>query len=856
MIDCPIEYFDGNLLFGNDGSCWACYEMAGFNYSMLNSELKLRILDKLTLFLSNIKTETKILLIPISSNIDERYTQHKKALNHNDALYKQALKNSDITLDYIKNRVVSGKENEYKTYIFLKLNFTNFNMEPLQAFKQKLEFLFKSVFDSINNLMGTATREIRETQLIEYQKNGEELRKEYSNNIVLLPVDSYTIQWLLRRNMFRGRAKDIQIFTESQSPWKPQTETITLAGNRYLRPRKREIVNLFQGSIHKEKRMLRVEQDNINTYQTFLSITRLPDTMVFPGNEWLYSIMNIPIGAEVCIHLETIDHDTAIKRLTNQGNSVKSEVENMVSAHNDIKHELKESYLEKVELERTLKKNRGILFDCAITICLSDTDPERLNDNAAFLLKRYRDLNFGIERPLTEQVELFMHMIPGTGFTVSDFKMRLHPQTVAAGIFGVNNELGDTSGYFIGFDSNGKPVFLNLGLACLNDMSANAFFGGALGGGKSFNANLLLYLSIIFGGYGLIIDPKGERTHWPEELTSLKGKISVVTISTDKKYSGTLDPFIIYKNDFSAAAQLAKTILFELNRELHPGSDHETVLNEALQKLAQVEKPSMSKLALILQDFDKSDVLYEKAYSIGRNILSAKNTGLTQLFVGTGDEESLSFENRLNILQVENLKLPPKGKEKESYSDEERISSIVMIIMSAFAKNFMHMYKGYFKTILVDEAWAMTGTQAGHELVEYAARMSRSLYTSLILNGHSVIDLNSEALKNTITYKFFFRTESKEEAVRILEFLKLEVNKHNIDMLLNLRSGQCLFQDKNKRTGFLQFDAVFQDIIDVFSTTPQDINNQKSTQEITLQDAAIQPTKNHVEDIDIFALEH
>ena len=41
-------------------------------------------------------------------------------------------------------------------------------------------------------------------------------------------------------------------------------------------------------------------------------------------------------------------------------------------------------------------------------------------------------------------------------------------------------------------------------------------------------------------------------------------------------------------------------------------------------------------------------------------------------------------------------------------------------------------------------------------------------------------------------------------------------------IIQNLRSGQSLFKDMYNRVGVLQFDAVFQDIIDVFSTTPKE----------------------------------
>ena len=100
--------------------------------------------------------------------------------------------------------------------------------------------------------------------------------------------------------------------------------------------------------------------------------------------------------------------------------------------------------------------------------------------------------------------------------------------------------------------------------------------------------------------------------------------------------------------------------------------------------------------------------------------------------------------------------------------------------------------------------------------------MGRSLFAGTILNGHSVLDLPDEKVRNTITYKFMFHTDDEEEATRMLKFLRLEPSSENIQRIYNLKNRQCLFQDEEGGAGVLTFDAVFQDFIDVFSTTPKE----------------------------------
>jgi len=51
-------------------------------------------------------------------------------------------------------------------------------------------------------------------------------------------------------------------------------------------------------------------------------------------------------------------------------------------------------------------------------------------------------------------------------------------------------------------------------------------------------------------------------------------------------------------------------------------------------------------------------------------------------------------------------------------------------------------------------------------------------------------------------------------------------------LIMGLENAQCLFQDLYGRVGVLQFDAVFGDIIDIFSTTPVDASELKEEAEI------------------------
>jgi hypothetical protein len=823
MFECPIDYFVDNLIFNHDRSCWAVYELQGYDYDLLSDESKISILNKLTLFIANVVSEAKFMIVPVMQDLDTHFDGLIKGLRPTDPLYEIAISQANATREYLqKNIDINGKNNDYKTFVAVKLQ-KDGEMELAAQAKEVLDFIVRGVINDFNAFMQVDSKDILDSKIDGYRKLAEQVYLEQNKRLALVATDTNTTQWLLRRMMYRGLAKDIKLFRKSHSEaWNPSAMEVELAGVKYLRPRKREIVNLFSGVIRKNDHTLQIEHGNEISYQTFLVITNIPEDLSFPDCEWIYLLQQYNKQAEICIHIRNIEHREALKKLDYRRRAANSQLENIERANSEIPDDLWDSKDAIDELEAELKAAKLPLVQTSIIICLADNNQEELEKKATLIRKEYEDLNFIVERPLTDQFALFMQCIPSVSFTVSDFIMQLTPMALASGLIGATHELGDYVGPYIGTTGvEKKHVFLDLRQACLSNVSASTTFYGNLGVGKSFNANLLTYLHVLYGAYGLIVDPKGERTHWLTDLVALRKHITLVTLSPDQKFKGMLDPFNIFRENIDEAAELAINLLTELFK-IQPKDLQHTALLEAIDQIRGEEIPSMQKLAEILDNFTPEDDLSKPAKLLSRQIRLLRNSGMAQLLIGDGTEKAIRLDNRLNILQIQNIKLPSPDTKKEYYTQEETVSTVLMMVITAFARKFIHSHPHSFKVLLFDESWMLGKTIEGEKLMSYSARMSRSLYTSMILNGHSVTDLPNEGIRNSITYKFCFKTSNIAEAERMLDYMQLEKTKSNIELIMGLQNAQCLFGDLNGRVGILKFDAVFQDLIDVFSTTPID----------------------------------
>lgn len=841
MYQCPINYFTDNLIFNADKSCWAAYKMAGYDYDFLDDDLKISMLYKMAKFLAGIMSDAQVLIVPIEQDSKEQFKKLVKNLDDEDPLYEQAKYHVLQTENYLEQKkTIVGDANDYRSYILVKLADAGEN-EVITGLKERYQFFLKNPVNAVNVWMNMDTKDIMMSRLNKCIKKAEDWLYSQNQKMRLIELTSTETQWLFRRMAFRGTNKKVKLFREDQKgikEWKPKSEVVDMGKERIIKPYGKDVVNLFSGSIHPENRRIRIVHDkNTVSYQSFLALTNIPDSFDYPGMEWIYMLQQYNMQAEVCIHIHSIEYRAAKKKLDGKKLEIDSQMEHIESSNADIPEDLLlgKEYAEALEAE--LKELGEPLLETNVTICLAADNEEELEQRVVTVKNKYEDMNFIVERPLADQIKLFMQCIPSVGCIVKEYKMQLTPLALASGVIGATHELGDKEGPYIGTTGNEeKQVFLYIGTACLRNKSASATFFGDLGYGKSFNANLLIVLNVLYGGYGLIFDPKAERSHWEKELTMLSGMITTVTLSGKPENKGKLDPYNLYRDDLKAADELAINVLAEL-LEIAPTSMEYTAILEAQRLMAKEELPSMKKLIETLASFPETDELCSKGKMLARRLGLQADNGMSQLLFGDGTEEAISLDNRLNILQIDNLKLPSPETPKDKYTTEERLSTVLMAVISNFAKKFAMVKRPVFKMILFDESWMLGKTEEGVKLYDFLTRMGRSLFSGCIFNGHSVLDLPTEGIKNTISYKFCFHTNNDAEAARMCAYMGLEPTVANKETLKSLENGECVFQDLDGHVGILRFDAVFQDLIDVFSTTPK----TKEVKTIEVPDAEPEP---------------
>lgn len=823
MYDFPLKHFEDNLIFDtNFNECWAVFKMTGYNYDFKSNETKIDILNSMARFLSNIGIEAAIWIVPVSQNVEKHYKRLISNINKKDIFYKQAKSHALQTQEYLKARIANkGNADDYKVYILTKIRLNN---SIIDTIKDAFQYLIKDPIGTINSFMNVGIKEIYEKDIEMFMKLSDEYYRKQNRRFSISKCTPADIEWLIRRPMYRGLNKDIKLKSTNDNYWTPYTEVINRNGQVLKRASGAEILNLIEGEIDlNEKRCIKIDHEFGTSYQTFATVAHIPDDMRYPGCEWLLHLQDFPIQTETIIRIRIDEHKESVSNIEKKKKEIDDQIDHITKSDDELPEELLLSRDSANDLRSELKATRAPLMDVKVTFCLYADNKEELEIKYNFIKETYEDNNFIIERPISDQMKLFMESIPGTPRYTEAYSHKMPPRTFAGAVIGATRLIGDNIGQYIGTTGPlRKPVYLTPAVAPKLNRSASALFNGTLGGGKSYAANLLFYLAVLYGAYGLVIDPKGERSNWIDDLPEFSGEINISTLSADEEDRGKLDPFIIYRDNLAEAEYLALSIISEMFG-IGPRDDEYTAILLAISELKTIPNPGMLKLIELLMNSNDEE-LGNLSRRMGRKMQLLSTMSMAGLLFGTGEEKGLDFKKRINIIQIQNLNMPKPDKLKEEYTQEELLSTVLMIPIASFARKFLHQDRSVFKVVEFDEAWALESTSAGRQMMSALIREGRALNAGCFFISQGVGDLKDDAIKTNISYKFCFRAQEINEIKSVLEFLDLEITDENIDTVRNLETGECLFQDLEGRVGILNIDVVFEHLKKkAFNTNPDKV---------------------------------
>ena len=804
----PMKYIENNLFWNHDGECFAYYELIPYNYSFLSVEQKEAVHDAFRQLIAQ-NRDGKIHALQISTESSIRAAQERSKAYASGKLCEAALRRIDGQTDALVS-MIGENQVDYRFYIGFKLLL---NEQDSAGLGRQAASLFSGFLRDVNhNLMGDFAS-MPNDEILRYQKMEKLLESKISRRFKVRRLDKNDFGYLLEHLYGRsGTAYEDYAFHLPKK--KRKGETIV---KRY------DLIKPTRCLLEEHGRYLQISHDDSEVYSAYFTISDVVGELDFPSSEiFYYQQQQFTFPVDTSMNVEIIANKKALSTVRNKKKELKDLDNHAWESGDETSTSVAEALDSVNELETELGQSKEAMYKLSYVVRVTAPDEEELKRRCNAVRDFYDDMNVKLVRPVGDMIGLHHEFIPASRRYMSDYIQYVTSDFLAGLGFGAAQMLGERDGIYIGYGvDTGRNVYLQPALASQGVKGSvtnalSAAFLGSLGGGKSFANNLLVYYAVLNGARALIVDPKAERRNWKRDLPEIADEINIVNLTSDEQNKGMLDPYVIMRRPKDAES-LAIDILTFLTGISSRDGERFPILRRAVRTVTNSKRRG---LLCVIDELRKEGS--PLAVSIADHIESFTDYDFAHLLFSDGNtKKSISLKKQLNIVQVADLVLPDKGTRFEEFTTMELLSVAMLIVISTFALDFIHMDRSVFKIVDLDEAWSFLNVAQGKTLANKLVRAGRAMNAAVYFVTQNAADLADESLKNNIGLKFAFRSTDTVEIKKTLAFFGLDPeDEGNQKRLRGLENGQCLMQDLYGHVGVVQFHPVFADLFHGFDTRP------------------------------------
>lgn len=545
--------------------------------------------------------------------------------------------------------------------------------------------------------------------------------------------------------------------------------------------------------------VLKIRTGDIVSYQGLLTVD-IPDIIEWPDTDFLAVFAHL--SAPIDIAIRCVPKDRAVVKDEN------SRADTTISDNQKETEHLKtrvaafsrEEQLLQIYAEALAADPDAHSVVYRMFVAVGGQTPEEVADLVESLKTSFAQygVRFADPRP-GKQEELWAAMQPGARLnpalmrmaaetTIDEFA-ELIPFTTAA--------IGHRKGPLIARNLTsglGDMVRLAADEVVQANRAASVGIVADVGAGKSTLGKLLAYFAHTRGhSWGAIdrsnIEVSKNPSRYTGEWVKFAEKLDDTQIVDVTKPPGSMDPLKVWRHNPEEAARRAYGLLTELERM---DDNQQLALSEALEvdKLTERGIDSQAALAtyLLSQTHDPGAVL------VGRKIRAWQRRPFAAAIF---DEnlEPLTLTTRGTVFRTHGLQLPTAAKVFNEHlyaklQPEERYAVALYPLLTAFlSAAFEH--RGETGWIFIDEAWTVTRSPVGRELVEPALRDGRKHNIIPVFMTHAgAADLDDE-IYQLITIKFVGRATNRPLALANLGwFDAIPITEDTISDVMAMKDGR------------------------------------------------------------------
>ena len=802
----PVRTIAGNLVWGADGSAWACFGVEPFAYPHRSVRDARDIHARTVGALLALPHHSMILSVahtPSAAEVERRIrgrVDAEKAPGWAAHARRTA------------NRVASQPVYERLWLLAVQL--------PDPGAARRLVDRLRAAASDIDAGFGFPHTPPGPRRLTAAVSQAEALAEQLSQHLRLRPFEAEQLRWLYQRAVLRG-------ITEPALPHRH-------GGGEVAVTRIDRDAVYWEGGRRDDPdrprhwRYLTVEHpDHGIGYQAFSCLAETPAAWTFPygSGEWLWHLDDqLPFPVDWALRLERVDNDAARRRALRAKRNLVGQLEEPGGDPAGPATSLSAAADAVDEHRSRLEANPALpAFRATTMVALADRHLEGLERRAALLESTFRAAEHNFYRPTGAQLACFTAMLPGSAAPaiVREYAQDLLPDGLASAMPFAGSGVGDPQGMLLGHSLDAlspRPVFLDPahGPRDLNRSGSLAAVG-ELGSGKSFLAKTLAHNTVAMGGQVVAVD-RTEHGEYSRLALVMSGSTQVVAITDEA--SVCLDPFRVFDTD---ELRLRYGVGFiTLLTATPPGSAAGTHCYRAAQ-LALEAAEEAGRSPRLVDVIDHLDATGGAAAEVADKLRALSGISYGRLVFGDAGPP-VNLDADYMCFHVPGLRLPRRGSSRDDLLPEELLGQAILYLVAAFSRRVLFRHPDRFAALLLDEAHALTANPQGRALVGDLIRDGRKHFAAVWAFSQLPSDFataeDDTTLDALLGYRVVFR-QARQTAAAALAFLGSDDRDDNVETLTSLGTGECLLRDPTGRLGLVRIAQPDDPAaVAAFSTTP------------------------------------
>ncbi|GBU98923.1 ATP-binding protein [Staphylococcus aureus] len=815
-LKAPYAGLRDNLLLTKTGEVWAYYRVRSESISTANYDTKEESKKRMRYFLESIKGYQDFHFEMYDHDLDLRNKFKEISKDFDDEAFNVAEYYSKETIDVLEQELQMITHNSFVMGVKIR--------ELADDAVTLKEILKSTLSDTAERIVSNFGFDVNlDDKILDKYKTFE---RDLADSFLGIGGERLTeneLAYIIRKPFISNATHDVQ---EESS--------------------RRAITDIYNAVIDPTRlSVLEVENDNEKFYTTTVVVDDFPLDMEY--THLFEKAQNMPFPVECHVKAKIINNEKVKKKFDrakiNHKQQAKEKQDTGDSASEDVQDNL--FVLNQMEREVT---GSGVFIEWVFMFVIKSDDYRDCKRKAKRLMKRLKETQIYAVNPLADQLQLFYQCLHGNDLFINKYWLQRTTATgIAENLFGVSQSLGTKTGFYIGrIDKFIRSVSREEAVASSRDIilfslllaakgikgavsdSPHVLITGQTGKGKSFLAKLLWIYTSFFKGQMLYWDPKSEFAEWFDRVTESKEMqekyplfinhlktFKYVTLNyEDSTNYGCLDPIVFL--DGIEANEMLKSVFDEI-KSFENYHHIETAIYQAISDTVEEREngKKVGSLNVIEKLQNNED---EHVKNAGDLLFEKTQNNILKLVFSDGTNPALNIQEKATILQVKGLDMPKADDDTSSYSTSEKNGITLMLLIGKFLEKFGSR-RDVQTTIFIDEGWAFSASRQGKKVGKRIKRTGRSENNSLVFITQSVKDKADDDDGGNFGCHFAF--DEKDEREDILKSLGLEYSKEspeNMEMLKDLKKGQCIFSDFYGRVGKMVVHCPFEEMTEAFRT--------------------------------------